>query len=373
VKIDTFELERGQSLWENRVEINLSESGVHPVTLAELAEMGLDLEELVHSPLVYVQTNGSPELREALSDQYAGTTPDWVEVTNGTAEANYLVAHVLLEPGDCVLCQTPNYLQMAGMARNLGADVHDFPLLQERGWQPDWDAFERGLEKRPRFVYVSHPNNPTGAVLDEEAIERIVRSADAVGAWVIADEVYRGAELDGELSPSFWGRGERVIVNAGLSKAYGIPGVRIGWVVAPPALVDECWKLHDYTTIAPGALSDRIARFAVQPDIQKRLWARARRFMVPNRERFRGWAAERDGLHYDEPRAGAYAFVRYDLDVGSVELCDRVRLERSVLVVPGAWTGMEHYLRIGLGPPAEVFDEGLRRLGEELREVAAAR
>jgi aspartate/methionine/tyrosine aminotransferase len=371
MRIEIFDLERGQSLWEHKVELNLSESGVHPVTLRDLESLGLDLAEIEGLALGYVQTNGTPELRRALSRLYPGSHEDCFEVTNGTAEANYLVTQTLLHTGDTLLCETPNYLQVSGVARNLGARVETFGLQQHLDWAPDWDAFQRGLEHRPRLIYVSHPNNPTGYVLSEDEVELIVEGARSVDAWLLADEVYRGAELDGEPSTGFWGSYDKTIVTCGLSKAYGIPGARIGWVAGPPELVDRCWHLHDYTTIAPAALSDRIAQFAVRPEIKEQLHERARGFMVPNRDLFREWVSSLEGLvEYREPRAGAYGFVRYRAEVDSEPLCTTIRERQSVLLVAGAWMGMEKFLRISLGTPREELEEGLRRVGEELRKAS---
>ena len=376
MNIETFDLERGQSLWEHRVAVNLSESGVHPASLSELAELGLDLEAVQQLPLEYVQTNGTPQLREAISAMYPGSTPEHIEVTNGTSEANMLLAQALIRPGDDVVMQVPNYLQIAGLAKSLGATVKTFPMARtssENGshWRPDFEILESVLSERTRLIYLSHPNNPTGAVLSSSDIATIVQLADRVGAFVIADEVYRGAEHSGELSPGFWGASSRVVVTAGLSKAYGLPGLRIGWLVASPELAAECWRLHDYATIAPGAISDFVARFAVQPGVRERLWQRARNYMLTNREQLFGFLGRLSGL-FDacEPAAGAYAFVRYQSERSSVELCDALRRDHDVLLVPGAWMGAEHHLRFGLGPPREVFAEGLERIEPTLAALA---
>lgn len=362
-----FDLERGQSLWEHVVEFNLSESGVHPVTVAELVELGLEPSEVLETPLAYVQTNGTLELRQALSELYPGSNPDDIEVVNGTSEANFLAAGLILEEGGGVLAEVPNYLQVAGLARNLGVRVSSFPLRIEDDWRPDWAAFEAGLETGPALVYVSHPNNPTGYVLDEDEQRRIVEGVEKAGAWLLADEVYRGAELSGVESPGFWGRSERVIVTSGLSKAYGLPGVRIGWIVAPPGVAESCWARHDYTTIAPGALSDRIARFAVRSEIRSKLFERARSYMVPNRDLFREWVDSLDGrVEYRAPKAGAYAFVSYRSAIGSEELCERLRVEHDVLIVPGSWMGMDGTVRIGLGTPRDILEAGLERFADLL-------
>src|SRR5918999_6547407 len=172
--IELFEMERMQSTWENVVDYDLSESGVRPLTLRELIEMGFDLDAFLDQPLGYSQSNGTIELRERIAAIYPGADVEQIEVTNGTSEANYLIALSQLRPGDAVAMEVPNYMQMPGVARSLGADVRAFRLRQDTGWEPDWDEFERAVTDRTRLLYLSHPNNPTGAVLSDAAMQRIV-------------------------------------------------------------------------------------------------------------------------------------------------------------------------------------------------------
>ena len=133
--------------------------------------------------------------------------------------------------------------------------------------------FEVAVTSQTKFLYLSNPNNPTGAVLSEAAMKRIVERCEQTGTWLLADEVYLGAEIDRPRTRSFWGMSDRVLVTSGLSKAYGIPGVRIGWIVGPPTLVADCWSQHDYLTIGPNKLSDRIARIAVEPENRDKCYA----------------------------------------------------------------------------------------------------
>src|SRR4029078_4185034 len=236
-----------QSRWENIVDYDMSESGVRPLTLRELGEMGFDLEAFLDEPLGYSQSNGTIPLREQLTAIYPGATVDQIEVTNGTSEANYLIALSQVEPGDVVAMQVPNYMQMWGVARSLGADVRTFRRRTEASWEPDWDEFERAVTPKTRLLYLSNPNNPTGSVLSDASMRRIVDRCEQPGTWLLADDVYLGAEVaPGTRTKSFWGMSDRVIVTSGLSKAYGIPGVRIGWVVGPAALVAGLCGPHDY-------------------------------------------------------------------------------------------------------------------------------
>ena len=374
MSIDLFEMERMQSTWENLVDYDMSESGVRPLTLRELVDMGFDLEAFLDVPLGYSQSNGTIELRERIAAHYPGASADYVEVTNGTSEANFLVALTLVGGGDEVAMQVPNYMQMPGVARSLGAHVRTFRLVQASGWEPDWEEFERAVTPRTRLLYLSNPNNPTGAVLSDAAMERIAARCTETGTWLLSDEVYLGAEIDRPRTRSFWGMGERVIVTSGLSKAYGIPGVRIGWLVAPPALAADCWTQHDYLTIGPNKMSDRIARVAVEPANRERCYARTREILRHNLPIAREWIAGFDGwLTWREPQAGAIALVRYEGGGESLEIAERVRRNQNTLIVPGSHVGLEGYLRVWLGGREEFLREGLRRIGAELSLLAPAR
>jgi aspartate/methionine/tyrosine aminotransferase len=370
MKIELFEMERMQSSWENVVNIDLSESGVRALTLRELVEMGFDLGAALDTPLSYSQGNGTIELRQLLSQHYPGSTLDHIEVTNGTSEANFIVALNLIREGDEVAMQLPNYMQMWGLPRSLGAKMNLFRLRSEKNWELDWDEFEEAVNNKTRFLYVSNPNNPTGKVLSRADMERIVRRCEETETWLIADEVYQGAELSGKRTPSFWGMSERVIVTNGLSKAYGIPGIRIGWIVGPPALVQECWTQHDYTTICPNKLSDTLACIAVRSDNREKLFARTRAILREQLPIVRDWVASFDGLlEVREPDAGAFCLISYQTDLPSQELAERIRINQSTLIVPGSQLRLENFFRLWFGAPPEKLREGLMRIGAELREV----
>jgi aspartate/methionine/tyrosine aminotransferase len=363
-------MERMQSTWENLVDYDMSESGVTPLTLRELVDMGFDLDDFLDQPLGYSQSNGTIPLRERIGAIYAGSTIEAIEVTNGTSEANYLVALSLLERGDVLAMEVPNYMQMPGVARSLGATIRTFSLRHETGWEPDWDEFDRAVAPDTKILYLSNPNNPTGAVLSSEAMQRIIERCERTGTWILADEVYLGAEIDRPRTRSFWGMSDRVIVTSGLSKAFGIPGVRIGWLIGPPSLVATCWSQHDYLTIGPNKLSDRLAQTAVDARNRERCYARTRAILQHNLKIAREWLQDFGGrLTWQEPQAGAIALVKYESDVPRIQLADRVRTRQSTLIVPGVHVGLERYLRIWIGGREPFLREGLRRIGLELKGV----
>ena len=368
--IEPFEMERMQSTWENVVDYDMSESGVRPLTLRELTAMGFDLEGFLDQPLGYSQSNGTLELRGAIAAHYPGAGLDHVEVTNGTSEANYLIALSQLRPGDEVAMEVPNYMQMPGVARSLGATVRSFRLRQDTGWEPDWEEFERAVTPRTKLLYLSNPNNPTGAVLSADAMARIVARCQETGTWLLADEVYLGAEIDAPRTTSFWGMGDRVVVTSGLSKAYGIPGVRIGWMVGPERLVRECWSQHDYITIGPNKMSDRIARMAVRPENREACYRRTGEILRRNLPIAREWVARFEGrLTWREPQAGAIGLLKYDAPLPSLEIAERVRTRQSTLIVPGSHVGLEGHIRVWLGGREDFLREGFRRVEAELRPM----
>ncbi len=364
MRIAPFTLERVQSEWEHRVRYNLSESGVHPLSVRGLIGDGPALEALVDAPLIYTQTNGTPELRATIAALYAGAAADDVLVTNGGSEANFVVTWRMVEPDDEVVVMVPAYMQVAGLVEAFGGRVRAWPMVRAAGaWRPDLDRLGALVTAKTRAIVLNTPNNPTGARLTAADLDAIAAVAARTGAWIVSDEIYRGAEFDGVESPSMWGRGDRVIVTSGLSKAYGLPGLRVGWAVGPPGVAASLWAYHDYTSIAPGALSDRLATLALAPATRARLLDRTRTILRENVPRVEAWL--RDCGHpfeWTTPDAGAFLYARYGLPIGSTALTERLREEESVLIVPGDAFGMDGYLRFGVGERADYVLAGLERL-----------
>jgi aspartate/methionine/tyrosine aminotransferase len=379
MNLETFALERFQSIWENRVAWNVSESGVQPLRVAELVNTTALRDALFQHELGYPQTNGTPELRELVAAMYPGATTDHVQITNGGSEANCILLMRLVEPGDEIVFLTPNYMQASGLARGLGATVKPWRLREilrpgsgqagagsDARWAPDLTELETLVGPRTRAILLCNPNNPTGARLDEATLDAVCAVAARVGAWVIDDEIYRGAERVAEDTPTVWGRYDRAIVSSGLSKAYGLPGLRIGWVVAPPTLIADLWAIHDYTTIAPGGINDRLARIALAPDRRETLLARTRGIVRANYPLIRRWIDQQEGLSHIAPEAGAIVFVKHQHPVRSSVITERLRDQKSVLVVPGDYFDMDGYLRIGFGSDPAHLEASLTLIGEFL-------
>jgi len=372
MQLEPFAMERMQSSYENLVGFNLSESGVHPLRLGELVDDVASRDALLAEALRYTQSNGTVPLRESIAALYPGATRDHVQVTNGGSEANYITTWKLVEPGDEVVMMVPNYMQTWGLARAFGATVREWPLVNGgTRWSVDAEGLERVMSARTKLIVICNPNNPTGARIGADDLDRIGAAAARHGSWILSDEIYRGAERDGRETPTIWGRYDRVLVTSGLSKAYGLPGLRIGWIVGPPAVIASLWSYHDYTTIAPGALSDALARRALEPARRARILARTRGILNENFPVIAQWLDGHGGLFtYAPPDAGAIVYTRYHHAINSTELVTRLREEKSVLIVPGDHFGMDGYLRVGFGDEPGYLREGLNRLHEMLVDVA---
>jgi len=365
-----FELEHYQSLYEHDVEINLADSSVKCLGMREWLT---DEEQarVLDTQLFYPMVNGTIELRSAIADLYDVADARNVLVTIGAAQANSMVAATLLRPGDEVVVVSPGYRQIWGLARNLGCTVRELRLRPENDWRPDLDELDSLVGARTRLVSVVNPNNPTGIAFTAGEMSRIIGACERVGAWLHADEVYHGTERSGPETPSFWGRYSRAVCTNSLSKAYGLAGLRIGWVIADEDTIEDLWRRHEYAVIAAAAPSMTMATIALQPAKRASLLERQREISRS------GWNVLDEWLHRNGDRfsvrpsaATCIGFVHYDLPVSSFELAEHIRHAESVLVAPGEFMGAEGHLRITLGYEPEKIRRALERIAHATGTLA---
>jgi aspartate/methionine/tyrosine aminotransferase len=360
-----FELERWQSEWEHTVDINLADSGVLPLRLRELIDNEPSFGDVL---LHYPEVNGNRQLRERIAALHPGADADNVLVTVGGSEANQILAETLLRAGDRVVVMTPGYLQIYGLALNLGCEVLPLELLADADWRLDTQAVTTRVTPGTRLVSVTTPNNPTGAVLGPNEVRSVVAACDAAGGWLHVDEVYRGSELDGCESQSLFGATPRTIVVGSLSKSYALSGLRIGWIVAPHELIAELWRRHEYATISAASVSMYLAEMALAEPLRTRLLERQRKLARRGLAVVRDWVgANADAVALVEPKATPLAFVRFTAPIGSVELAEKLREEADVLVAPGAYLGAEGHVRIAHALSPDRTAEALQRIAQVLR------
>ena len=369
MKFPSFDLERIQSIYENSVEINLTESGIEPLSLKELMNSE-EIEELLNFPLGYGYTQGSPLLRSRISDLYEGCDKNNVLVTSGSSEAIFLSAVLTVSEGDKVVMMTPNYLSFNGIAEALGAEVNYVPLIKKEKWKWDLETLDAMVGNKTKVISICNPNNPTGSVLSTNQMEKIIEIAQKVGAYLLVDEVYIGAELGLNETKSFIGLYEKTIITSGLSKSYSNPGLRIGWIVSDKGFAEEAWALKDYTTIASSSLSQHIAAKVLEPETILKLRSRTKTLLNKNLETFCDWILPYSNhLSFLKPEAGGFIFVEYDMNVNSTDLIHDLRTKEGVFIVPGDSFGMDKFFRIGLGHEPIGFKKGLELLSEGLNII----
>lgn len=371
-EFQAFEHEVMASRNEKAVGYNLSESGVHPLQLRELLTDNPEyIETLLATEIDYAHGNGNPKLRENIAALYSGCAPDNVLVTVGAIEANYNSIHTLLRPGDEMALMLPNYMQIWGIAKNHTLKINTFHLCEENGWRLNLDELKQAVTPKTKLIAVCNPNNPTGCILTEKEMDAIINAAEEVGAWILADEVYIGAErINDDETLSFYGRYDKVMAVGSMSKAYGLPGLRVGWAVGPPVTIENIWRRHEYTTLSTSIFSNELAALALSAEVRPRIIQRARNYIRKGFPLLQQWIDhQKETFRLVPPQAAAIAFVRYRLDINSTELANKLIQEKSVLIVPGDHFGMDNFIRISYGLPQDYLREGLDRIQQLVEEI----
>ena len=359
---------------ETHVRYDIAESGILPLSMNDLldfepvAERAATLDRLTALPLGYSEARGTEALRSQLAATYARGDADHILVTTGAIEANFLLFNVLLDAGDHVIAPYPAYQQLYSVPRAIGCDVSLWHVGPETGFRYDLNALERLLTPRTRVIIINTPHNPTGAMMPPADAQRVYEMAESVGATVIGDEAYRWLAVPGgePFAPPMFDLGERGISVGTLSKPFGLPGLRIGWIAGPPDLINACWGLRDYITLSPGKLNDALAQLAMTH--RDRIVDRNRRIITANLAAASQWMRDRAGMvSWTPPRGGLLALFKYDLPILSLELADKLATDYSVMLAPGSAFGYEHHLRLGIGQRPDIFAGGSRSGGEVLR------
>jgi aspartate/methionine/tyrosine aminotransferase len=377
VRIEPFQLERWMTKYEVNVRWDIAESGIYPMSFRELLDLlppeerQSDFDRLLDLRLGYSEACGSAKLRGLLAATYENTSPDEILVTTGAIEANFLLFNELLSAGDRVVAVSPAYQQLHSVAKAIGCDVALWTLRDDEGFRFDLDDLRALATPGTRMIVVNSPHNPTGAMLSEEQLREIYALAEELDAWVLSDEAYRWLDLEGSppLAPPMRNLGPRAISTGTFSKPFGLPGLRIGWIAAPEEIVRRCWGLRDYISLSPGKLNDALAVLAFRNRDQ--IVERTRRIVGENLPFATGWFAENaDLVSWTPPRGGILALMKYQLELPSLQVANRLAEDYSVMLAPGSAFGYEGYLRIGIGNNPDIFAEGLRQTARCLRDLA---
>lgn len=371
--IAPFGVEIWMNEFETRCELNLAETCVESLTVAELLALAgrnhADLAELLPMKLTYGAIEGSDRLRDAIAGLYHRQRRDNVVVAHGTIGANALVHQALVSRGDRVVCIVPTYQQHYSIPESIGAEVVLLRLREENGFLPDLAELRDLAGPGTRLIAINNPNNPTGALMDRTMLEEIAAIAREREAWILCDEVYRGTDQDGEgMTASIADIYEKGISTAGMSKAFSLAGLRLGWAVGPRAMVEAVLRHRDYNTISVGMIDDFFATLALEN--RDRVLARSRAITRGNLAILADWVAREPAIAWVRPRSGTTALLKYDLPMPSRDFCIALLEETGVLFTPGSAMAMEGHVRIGYANTPAILKAGLARVSEFLARRA---
>lgn len=342
----------------SQAKFNLATSGVMNYPMSEFPARLEDIE--LSGPSWY----GYQPLQQALAAK-CGVSTENVVAAIGTSMANYLAMSAILDPGDEVLIEQPAYDPLVAIAYYLGAKVKRCERRFENGFQIDPVAVEQAVTNRTRLIVITNMHNPTSALVDTPTLTRLGEIARKVGARVLVDEVYLEAMFD-QVRPYAFHLGSEFVTTSSLTKAYGLSGLRCGWILAEPKLARKMWRLNDLFGNIPAHPAERLSVIALNH--LNSISARAQTLLQKNRPLLNEFLDSRDDLETVRPGFGTVVAPR--LKRGGVdELCEVLRGRYETSVVPGKFFEMPNHIRIGIGCDSQMLKSGLERLSAALDEL----
>lgn len=369
LKIPDFELERWKTQRVVPGVVDLTETGLpEPLRLRDIFK-----EELLDLVMDYAPLYGNERLREQIAELYKNVEKDNVLITSSTSEGNMIAANVAIDNGDAVVVQLPAFMELPGLVEAIGTRIQDYYLEEEDGFELNVDKLNERVSPKTRAIVMNFPNNPTGRVLNEKQVKAVCEIARDRNAWIIADEVYRGIEFDGPFSPSFAEYYDKAIVTSSVSKVWGLAGLRIGWMIAPKAMVEGPASAYkEYTSLGSSLLSERLATIVFEKPMRDKLVERGRRLVRESLKAFEDWMhTHKNVFSWNKPKFGVIALVKHRLGISSSEFADRVFKEKRIALVPcdTAFTNLNDYLRISYCHPPKKLTEALSRVGDVVKKV----
>jgi len=347
--------------YQYEIDYDIGESAVKCLTLGDI---DIDPKDIL---LRYGHHKGRPDLREAVAAQYQGFTPDEVIVTSGASEANFCVVSALVKPGDHVVIEHPNYPSLYEVPRSLGCNVNLLTLKYEDQFKPNLDALARMVTPDTKLVSLTHPNNPTGSKISEDDLKRVVDLVESMDTFLLFDETYREMDLEDPMPPAAV-YSPRVVSISSMSKCYGLPGIRIGWLATKDRhILDNVLAIREQVSITNNAVSEEVAVHVLNN--KDRFLASSKKRIDQNRGIVSRWMNEQTHVEWVEPEAGVVCFprIKADVKIEPEQLYRRLAEEYMTFVLPGRCFEMDnHHFRIGFGAEPEEIETGLANVSEAL-------
>lgn len=372
MKIKDFGVEIWMNLYENNCTYNLAETCVESLTVDELLECSGEkdqiVKEIIDMQLNYGDIEGSERLRKGICTLYDNMSIENITITHGAAGANDLSIFSIVEKGDNVVSVLPTYQQHYSIPEALGVEVRILQLKEENNFLPDIGELKKIVDKNTKLICINNPNNPSGALMDEELLKKIVEVAKINDSYILCDEAYRGLNHEGDyFEKSIVDLYDRGIGTSSMSKTFSLAGIRIGWVAANEEVIELVNRRRDYNIISCGKIDDRLATVAIEN--KEKILKRNHEIVRSNIKILDEWIENEPLISYVKPKAGTTAFLKYDLDIPSEEFCKDLLEKKGVMLVPGIALDMEGYLRIGYAYSPSNLKVGLGKFSEYLKEV----
>lgn len=368
--IANFGVEEWLNTWEKAATYDISQSSIEAFTLEELLALdGTSVADYFCSrkdlPMDYGWIEGSDEFKRLVSELYKRVEPENILQTNGATGANLLALYALIEPGDHVISMLPTYQQLYDIPRSLGAKVDFVELTEEQDWQLDLDVLRSKIKPETKMICLNSANNPTGTLIDKQAMMDIVEMAKSVDAYIVVDEVYAPLTDDGEFV-SIADLYDKGIATNSLSKTYSVPGIRIGWTASSAEVADIFRKYRDYTMICGGVLSDELAIHVLKN--KEKILARNKKIVAENLAILKEWVEKETRVSLVYPNYVSTSFIKLDIPVNDYQFCVDLVTETGVLLVPGSAFDRPQHARLGYCCKKETLVKGLEILSKALRQ-----
>ncbi len=374
MQIQPFGVEIWMNEFETKCELNLAETCVESISIAELLTISgrnhNSLAELLPMKMTYGPIEGSERLRRAIAALYQKQSPENIVTTHGTIGANALVHQALVSRGDRIIAVVPTYQQHYSIPEALGANVVQLKLQAKHNYLPDLEALQGLATADTKLIAINNPNNPTGALMGREFLEQIVAVARGCNAWLLCDEVYRGTDQhDNGTTVSVADLYEKGISTASTSKAFSLAGLRVGWIAAPRTVIDNVLIHRDYNTISVGQIDEHFATIALEN--ADRILERSRNITRTNLAILSDWVDREPQITWVKPKSGTTALLKYEIDMPSRDFCIDLLNQTGVLFTPGSAMDMEGHVRVGYANATPVLQQGLARVSTFLKNQKA--
>lgn len=371
MKIKEFGVETWINTYEKDCTYNLTNTCVGILSTETLVNLtqnpDMCWQDLKKITLDYGNVFGSKRLLSNISDLYEKANMENVAITHGAVGANALVMLSLINPDDEIITYLPIYEQHYSIPASIGAKVTKLYLKEENQWLPNLEELKEIITPKTKLICLNNPNNPTGAVIDENYLSEIVKIARKNDTYILCDEVYRGlTHNENNFTKSIFDLYEKGISTSSMSKTFSLPGLRLGWIVANENVIEKIKIQRTYHVISVGKINDYLACLALEN--KEKIVKNNLEICLENLEILDKWVNCEENVSYVKPNGGTTAFLKYNINMNSIEFCQKLQYETGLMLLPGDVMEMEKHLRLGYTGDKENLEKSLEIFSKWLKK-----